>query len=95
MYGLEGVNMAKATVEISEEQLVELGKYKDRWTELLLLGFTQMKIEEALILYQKGVVSFGRGAELAGISQHDMMRQAMARGIETRWSEAMVEEELA
>lgn len=53
--------MAKATVEISEEQLVELGKYKDRWTELLLLGFTQMKIEEALILYQKGVVSFGRG----------------------------------
>ncbi len=95
MYNLEGVNMAKATVEIPEEQLAELGKYKDRWGELLLLGLTQMKIEEALILYQKGVVSFGRGAELAGISRHDMMRQARARGIEPRWSEAMVEEELA
>ncbi len=53
---------------------------------MLLLGLTQMKIEEALILYQKGDVSFGRGAELAGVSQHDMMRQARARGIEPRWS---------
>jgi len=86
--------MAKATVEIPDEQLVELGKYKDRWGELLLLGLTQMKIEEALILYQKGVVSFGRSADLAGLSQHDMIRQARARGIEPRWSEAMVEEEL-
>jgi predicted HTH domain antitoxin len=94
MYDLEGLIMAKATVEIPDEKFAELGKYKDRWGELLLLGLTQMKIEEALVLYQKGVISFGRSADLAGLSQHDMMRQARARGIEPRWSEAMVEEEL-
>ena len=87
--------MAKATVEIPDEQYAELNKYKDKWSELLLLGLSQMKIEEALVLYQKGLVSFARGSELAGISQEDMMKQATARGIKPLWSDTMIEEELA
>ena len=87
--------MAKATVEIPDEKFAELRKYGDKLGELLLLGLSQMKIEEALLLYQKNLVSFGRGAELAGLSQEDMMRQARARGIEPHWSEKMIEEELA
>lgn len=87
--------MAKAMVEIPDEQYAELDKYKDKLSELLLLGLSQMKIEEALVLYQKGLISFGRGSELAGISQEDMMRQATARGIEPLWSDKMIEEELA
>jgi predicted HTH domain antitoxin len=87
--------MAKTTVEIPDEQFAELSKYEDKLGELLLLGLSQMKIEQALILYKKGLVSFGRGAELAGLSQQDLVREARARGIECRWSEKMIEEELA
>lgn len=87
--------MAKATIEIPDEQYAELGKYKDKISELLLLGLSQMKIEEAFILYQRNIVSFARAAELAGISQQDMMKQAKARGIEPHWSDKMVKEELA
>ena len=87
--------MAKTMLEIPDEQYAELNKYKDKLSELLLLGLSQMKIEEALVFYQRGLVSFARGSELAGISQTDMMKQAMARGIEPLWSDKMIEEELA
>jgi len=46
-------------------------------------------------LYKQGLASFGRAAELAGLPQEEMMRQARAHGIEPRWSKKMVEEELA
>ena len=86
--------MAKATVEIPDERLVELDGYKDRLGELLLLGLSQIKVHEALYLYKRGLVSFGRASEMAGLSQQDMMRQAKANGIQPRWSEKMVKEEL-
>ncbi len=87
--------MAKTSVEIPTEQLVEIEKYKDRLGELLLLGLTQMKIQESLYLYKQGLASFGRAAELAGLPLEQMMRQARAHGIEPRWSKKMVEDELA
>ena len=87
--------MAKTSIEIPTEQLVEIEKYKDRLSELLLLGLAQMKIQESLYLYKQGLASFGRAAELAGLPLEQMMRQAHAHGIKPRWSEKMVEEELA
>ena len=87
--------MGKTSVEIPTEKLGEIEKYKDRLGELLLLGLTQMKIQESLYLYKQGLASFGRAAELAGLPQEEMMRQARAHGIEPRWSKKMVEEELA
>lgn len=86
--------MAKTTVEIPDNRLGELDGYKDRLGELLLLGLSQIKTQEALYLYKRGLVSFGRAAELAGLSRKELMRQARANGIEPRWSEKMVEEEL-
>jgi predicted HTH domain antitoxin len=87
--------MAKTTVEIPDERLQELEAYKDRLGELLLLGLSQVKIQEALLLYQRGLVSFGRAAELAGLSKQEMVRQARAFGVGPRWTEKMVEEETA
>lgn len=87
--------MAKTMIEIPDERLQELEAYKDRLGELLLLGLSQIKILEALLLYQRGLVSFGRAAELAGLSEQEMMRQARAFGVYPRWTEKMVEEELA
>ena len=42
-----------------------------------------------------GLVSIGRAAQLAGVSERDMIRQALAADIEPRWSASLVDEELA
>jgi len=87
--------MAKTTIDISDEKLAALEPYKDRLGELLLLGLSQVKIQEVLLLYQRGLVSFGRAAELAGLSEQEMIRQARAFGVFPRWSKKMAEEEAA
>ena len=46
--------MAKTIIEIPDERLAELEAYKDRLGELLLLGLSQVKIQEAILLYQRG-----------------------------------------
>ncbi|EFK11558.1 conserved hypothetical protein [delta proteobacterium NaphS2] len=87
--------MPTAHVEIPVDQVADLEKYKDKLGELLLLGLAQMKIQESLYLYKRGLVSFGRSAELAGLTQEEMVRQARAHGVEPRWSEQMLEDELS
>jgi hypothetical protein len=87
--------MAKTVLEISDDKLAKLEPYKDRLEELLLLGLSQIKIQEALLLYQRGLASFGRAAELAGLTEQEMIRQARAFGVVPRWTEKMAEEEAA
>ena len=87
--------MAKKTVEIPDERVQELEAYKDQLGELLLLGLSQVKIQEALLLYKRNLVSIGRAAEMAGLSEQEMIRQARAADIEPLWSATQVEEELA
>ena len=87
--------MAKTTIEISDEKLAELEPYRDKLGELLLLGLSQIKIQESLLLYQRGLVSFGRAAELAGLSEQEMIRRARAFAVLLCWSEKMAEEEAA
>ena len=87
--------MGKTMVEIPDESLKDLEAYKDRLGELLLLGLSQIRIQESLVLYKRGLVSFGRAAELAGLLEQEMMYQARAFGVQPRWSEKMVAEELA
>jgi hypothetical protein len=86
--------MVKAVIEIPDERLPELEAYKDKLGELLLLGLSQIKIQEALLLYQRGIISIGRAAELSGVSEQDIIRHARALGISPRWSETMLEGEL-
>ena len=87
--------MAKTIIEIPDERLAELEAYKDRLGELLLLGLSQVRIQEAILLYQRGVISLGRAAELAGITEQEMIRQARALGISPYWTSKILEEELA
>ena len=87
--------MEKVVIEIPAELVQEFSLYRDRLREVILLGLLQLKVQEALLLYRRGLVSFGRAAELAGLSRQEMMRQARAFGVQPRWSEQMIEEELA
>jgi len=82
-------------IEISDELVQEFKQYQDRLREVILLGLLQLKVQEALLLYNRGLVSFSRAAELAGLSRQEMIRQARAFGVQPRWSEQVVQEELA
>ncbi len=87
--------MALATVEIPDQNLDELWPYKEKWGELLLYGLKHTKIDDALNLYEKGLISFGRCSELAGLTQSELIHQARSRGIAPKWSDTMLHEELA
>ncbi len=87
--------MARASVEVPDERAAELEPYRDRLGELLLLGLSQVKIREALLFYDRGLISLGRAAEIAGIPEAEMARQARAAGLSPHWSDEMVAEELA
>ena len=83
------------TIQIPDEFAQELQQYKDRLREILLLGLTQLRVQEALMLYGRGLVSIGRAAELAGLPIDEMTRHAREAGVHPRFSEEMVKEELA
>jgi predicted HTH domain antitoxin len=87
--------MQRVMIELPDDLARQVGPYQDRLRELLLLGLRQLKAQEALLFYRQGLVSFARAAELAGLSRTELIRQARALGIEPRWSEQMVAEELA
>jgi predicted HTH domain antitoxin len=87
--------MQQVIIELPEDLARQVGPYQGRLQELVLLGLSQLKAQEALTLYTRGIVSFARAAEIAGLSRPEMIRQARAFGIRPRWSEQMVEEELA
>ena len=87
--------MQQVIIELSEDLARQIGPYQGRLQELVLLGLSQLKAQEALTLYTRRIVSFARAAEIAGLSRPEMIRQARAFGIRPRWSEQMVEEELA
>ena len=86
--------MEHITLEIPDELAKELQIDQSRLKELVMLGFSQLKIQEALVLYKRGLVSFGRAAEIAGISEREMIRHARANAIRPRWDDEMLREEL-
>jgi predicted HTH domain antitoxin len=87
--------MKTITLELPDDLSEDLARFGDRSREIFLLGLSQLKIQEALLLYGRGVVSFARAAELAGISRDALILHARAQGIEPQWSEDMLAEELA
>jgi len=87
--------MEKLTLEISHEFSQKLLPYQDKLQELVMLGLQQIRIQDALMLYSRRLISFGRAAELADLSEKEMIRQAQVAGIQPHWSEEMVKEELA
>lgn len=87
--------MPKLEIELTDDLAEQLRPYQDRVREILVLGLQQMRMGQALLRYEQGVVSFARASELAGVPEDALIRHARSAGIEPRWSEAMVSEELA
>ena len=87
--------MKQVMIELSDDMAQQVGSYHGRLEELVALGLTQLKVQEALTLYTRGIVSIARAAEIAGLPLREMIRQARVAGVEPLWSEEMVAEELA
>jgi predicted HTH domain antitoxin len=87
--------MKGLAVQIPSDIVQEFEPYQDRLREIILLGLKQLKVQDALLQYERGLVSLGRAAEIAELSTAEMIRQARALDIGPRWSEKMVNDELA
>ncbi len=87
--------MEKLEIDVPDELAGELKPYQSRLQDVLILGLRRVKIDEALTLYDRGLVSFGRAVEMAGIQRDELVREARAAGVRPRWTEETLREELA
>jgi hypothetical protein len=93
-YGGERLTQ-KLEIDVPDDLAGELTAYQGRMQDVLVLGLRQIKIDEALALYRRGLISFGRAVELAGVGREELVRQAHATGVEPDWMEDTVREELS
>ena len=49
--------MQQVMIELPEDLARQVGPYQGRLQELVLLGLSQLKAQEALTLYTRGIVS--------------------------------------
>lgn len=83
------------TVEIPEQWLQGLEwNQADVMQEIIQLGTYQLKVRQALRMYQTDMGSLGYVAEKVGLSKRDLIREARARGIDPDFDEQTVHEEL-
>lgn len=87
--------MQTVSVEIPVEWLKPLELRRDTLREVILLGLSQLRIREALEFYERGLISLARAAEIGGLAREEMMRYARAYGMEPKWNQEMMAEELA
>ena len=85
----------KVLIEIPTDLADQLANRSEMVPEILRLGLRQLRVQEALLLYEQGVVTLARAAELADLPLQEMIQEARSKGIKPKWSDAMIEEEMA
>ncbi len=85
----------KVIIEIPTDLADQLADRTEIVPEILRLGLRQLRVQEALLLYEQGVVTLARAAELADLPLQEMIQEARAKGIQPKWSDSMIEEEMA
>jgi predicted HTH domain antitoxin len=83
-----GKNMKALTLEVPEDVSDALCLPEQEIQSRLLL-------ELGLSLYAQNLLSLGKGAKLAGISQHEFSKQLGARGIVRHYTREELAEDLA
>jgi len=88
--------MTSLTVQLPDWLAKELSDASQEFiAEMFELGLRTCKIERALAPYARGQTKLGAAAHLAGITESVMARYAYARGLEPRFSQDALAEELA
>lgn len=84
-------SVARDLEEIEKEEKTDRATVIRR---LLARAIEQWKTERSLRLYQEGKITLWRAARLAGVTLREMMEQAAKRGIEFRYTEKDLEEDI-
>jgi predicted HTH domain antitoxin len=88
--------MTNLTVQVPDRLAKELSEAGQEFiAEMIELGLRTRKIEQALAKYVRGEMTLGAAAHLAGVLESEMTRHAYARGLEPRFTEETLAEELA
>jgi predicted HTH domain antitoxin len=88
--------MTSLTVQLPDRLAKELSDASQEFiAEMLELGLHTRRVEQALAQYARGKMTLGAAAHLAGITEGEMARHAYARGLEPRFSDETLAEELA
>jgi len=84
-------SVARDLEEIEKEEKTDRATIIRR---LLTRAIEQWKTERSLRLYQEGKVTLWRAARLAGVTLREMMEQAAKRGIQFKYTEKDLEEDI-
>jgi predicted HTH domain antitoxin len=88
------VRLPEETIEDLEDLTNKLQRERSEvMREAIQIGIGEMKLRLALELYKKGRISFGRTAELTGLSQRDLFRELKRRNVPYRYGEERFSEE--
>ena len=88
------VRLSEETIEALEDLTDKLQRERSEvMREAIQIGIGEMKLRLALELYKKGRVSFGRMAELTGLSQRELFLELKQRNIPYRYGEDRFSEE--
>ena len=88
------VRLSEETIEALEDLTDKLQRERsDVMREAIQIGIVEMKLRLALELYSKGRVSFGRMAELTGLSQRELFLELKRRNVPYRYGEDRFSEE--
>lgn len=88
------VRLPEETIEDLEDLTNKLQRERSEvMREAIQIGIGEMKLRLALELYKKGRISFGRTAELTGLSQRDLFLELKRRNVPYRYGEERFSEE--
>lgn len=88
------VRLPEETIEDLEDLTNKLKRERSEvMREAIQIGIGEMKLRLALELYKKGRISFGRTAELTGLSQRDLFLELKRRNVPYRYGEERFSDE--
>ena len=92
------ITSTRITDDVAKElEEIEKEEKTDRATvirKFLIRAIEQWKTERSLRLYQEGKITLWRGARLAGVTLREMMEQAAKKGIQFKYTEKDLEEDI-
>lgn len=86
--------MTTVKLELPDELAKKLPKRGKPMQRVIQLGITHYKVEQAIKEYKKGKMTLAKAAELAGLSIREIIPLAYAHGLEPKFDESLLTEEM-
>ncbi len=90
-----GDNIMNVQINVSDTLLRKYNLADSAYVEQIIrVGLQQIRIEEALAMYRRGLLSIWKAAAMAELPLREMMVQASVRGYEPEIDEQMLAEDV-